>query len=100
MNITNIHAAAELPNLSEIDSNAQPAALEDILKSTLANANGDANAYTSAIEGHFSDSTSFSNPGQLVKLQTDISNYNIYVSLASALTRKAVSAVETIVKAQ
>ena len=87
-------------NLSEIEPAGKPAALEDILKSTLADANNKANFDKTAINGQFVNPVDFSKPEKLIALQTRISDYNIYVSLASTLTRKAVSAVETLVKAQ
>jgi hypothetical protein len=100
MNITNIQPVQAMRNLSEIEPAGKPAALDDILKSTLADANGKANFDKAAIEGQFVNPVDFAKPEQLIALQTDISDYNIYVSLASTLTRKAVSAVETLVKAQ
>lgn len=39
------------------------------------------------------------NPEKLFKIQQDTSDYNIKVSLISALTRKAVGAVETVLRA-
>jgi hypothetical protein len=40
-----------------------------------------------------------SDPGHLFALQQRISDYNLQVSLTSAVTRKAVSAVETLLRA-
>ena len=100
MDITNIHPAQAIRNLSEIEPAGKPAALEDILKSTLADANNQANVGKTAIEGPLITPVNFTEPEQLIALQNNISDYNIYISLASTLTRKAVSAVETLVKAQ
>lgn len=82
MNITNPHAVPALPSLSEIESPERPATLDAILKQTLA------------------DPVDFAQSEKLIALQTELSDYSIYVSLASTLARKAVSAVETLVKAQ
>jgi hypothetical protein len=100
MNITNIQLAPAMRDLSEIEPAGKPAALEDILKSALANANDKAGFDKAAIEGRLAHPVDFAKPEQLIAMQTEISDYNIYISLASTLTRKAVSAVETLVKAQ
>jgi type III secretion apparatus needle protein len=100
MNITNIQPVQAMRELSEIEPAGKPAALEDLLKSALADANGKASFDKGAIESAFVNPVNFSKPEQLIALQTNISDYNIYISLASTLTRKAVSAVETLVKAQ
>lgn len=100
MKISHIQTVTIAPDLSEIDSDTHPGTLEDILKNTLASANEKANADTADIAGRFSNPGNFADPGQLIRLQAEISDYNIYVSMASTLTRKAVSAVETLVKAQ
>lgn len=99
MDITNIHTATLAPNLSEIEPEGQHAALDDILKSTLAEANSKANTDKASIGAAF-DAPEFADPEKLVALQTKLSDYNIFISLTSTLTRKAVSAVETLVKAQ
>ncbi|AOJ09966.1 type III secretion system protein [Burkholderia sp. ABCPW 14] len=100
MNITNPHAVSAPPSLSEIESPDRPATLDAILKQTLADANDKSNVAKASIESRLADPVDFAHPEKLIALQTELSDYNIYVSLASTLARKAVSAVETLVKAQ
>lgn len=100
MDITNLHIAHAASELSEIESHEHPAALEDILKQTLADANDKANFDKASIAERLINPANASNPKNLVALQTEVSDYNINISLASTLTRKAVSAVETLVKGQ
>ncbi|WP_394335903.1 type III secretion system inner rod subunit SctI [Burkholderia savannae] len=90
----------ELPSLSEIESSGPPATLETILKQTLSDANDNANVAKTIIETQLADPVNFARPEKLIALQTELSDYNISMSLASTLARKAVSAVETLVKAQ
>ncbi len=77
-----------------------PATLDAILKQTLADANEKSNAAKTSIESRLADPVDFAQSEKLIALQTELSDYSIYVSLASTLARKAVSAVETLVKAQ
>ncbi|MCU9952219.1 MULTISPECIES: type III secretion system inner rod subunit SctI [Burkholderia] len=100
MNITNPHTAPALPPLSEIESPERPATLDAILQQTLTDANDKSNAAKASIESRLTDPVDFAHPEKLIALQVELSDYNIYVSLASTLARKAVSAVETLVKAQ
>ncbi|MEN9659902.1 MAG: hypothetical protein RL571_3367 [Pseudomonadota bacterium] len=46
------------------------------------------------------NSAAVTNPAQLYEMQMAIANYTLDISLASTLARKAVSTVETLVKAQ
>jgi len=41
-----------------------------------------------------------SNPDSLLEWQNDLGEYNNYISLVSALTRKTVSTIETLEKSQ
>jgi len=100
MNITNIHLSPGAPNLSEVESPSGPAALGDILKRTLSETDCNASIATASIETRLTNPAELGRPESLLDLQTKISDYNIYISLASTLTRKAVSAVETLVKSQ
>jgi hypothetical protein len=100
MNITNIHLSPGAPNLSEVESPSGPAALGDILKRTLSETDRNASIATASIETRLTNPAELGRPESLLDLQTKISDYNIYISLASTLTRKAVSAVETLVKSQ
>ncbi|WP_071750593.1 type III secretion system inner rod subunit SctI [Burkholderia ubonensis] len=100
MNITNLHLPSISSQLSEIDSTGRHTSLDAILRQTIGKANDSANSEKSRIEAGLSNPVDFTHPGKLIALQSELSNYSIYVSLASTLTRKAVSAVETLVKAQ
>ncbi|MDN7674938.1 type III secretion system inner rod subunit SctI [Burkholderia oklahomensis] len=100
MNITNPLAVSPPPSLSEIESPDRPATLDAILKQTLVDANDKSNVAKASIESRLADPVDFAHPEKLIALQTELSDYNIYISLASTLARKAVSAVETLVKAQ
>ncbi|KVM73948.1 hypothetical protein WJ60_06400 [Burkholderia ubonensis] len=100
MNITHLQHALPSAQLSEIDNGSRAGSLDDVLKDALVRANGAANADKSAITTSFESPLALSDPGRLVELQTRLSDYNIYVSLTSTLARKAVSTVETLVKAQ
>ncbi|WP_323117690.1 type III secretion system inner rod subunit SctI [Burkholderia alba] len=100
MNITNPHAVSALSPLSEIESSDHPATLDTILKHVVASANDQSNVAKSSIESRLADPVDFAHPEKLVALQTELSDYGIAMSLASTLARKAVSAVETLVKAQ
>ncbi|RWA54568.1 hypothetical protein AU476_09590 [Cupriavidus sp. UYMSc13B] len=100
MDIHNIQAVSAFRNFSEIEPDAFPVALDDILKSAFVDANHRASTDMAEIDARIADSATFTNPKQLFELQTNLANYNIYTSLVSTLTRKAVSAVETLIKAQ
>ncbi|SIT44999.1 Type III secretion system protein BsaK [Paraburkholderia ribeironis] len=100
MDITDIQAASRMRTLGEIEADGEPQTLGDLLRSALVEANRKASADSAQIDARIADFGTFGDPKQLFALQTDLANYNIYVSLVSTLTRKAVSAVETLVKAQ
>lgn len=59
-----------------------------------------ANVTTSDIESRLANPVNFAKPENLEALQTDLLDYNIRISLVSTLARKAVSAVETLIKTQ
>lgn len=46
------------------------------------------------------NSAAVTNPEQLYKMQNELTNYTLDISIASTLARKAVSTIETLVKAQ
>ncbi|WP_429522667.1 type III secretion system inner rod subunit SctI [Paraburkholderia youngii] len=100
MKITDIQAISTMRTPAEIEAEGDSQTLGDLLKNELVEVNRKASADGAQIEARIADFANLSNPKQLFALQTDLANYNIYVSLVSTLTRKAVSAVETLVKAQ
>jgi len=100
MNTANLYFSPFIHDPSEIGPTDRPAALEDILKRTLAEADRKASIDTASIAARLANTVDFGHPERLIALQTEIADYNIYISLASTLTRKAVSAVETLVKGQ
>ncbi|MEX3846706.1 type III secretion system inner rod subunit SctI [Paraburkholderia sp. BR10882] len=100
MNITHVQAASRMRTLSEIEAVGEPQPLGELVANALVDANRKAGTDSARIDDRIADFRTFSDPKQLFALQTDLSNYNIYVSLVSTLTRKAISAVETLIKAQ
>ncbi|KVT54033.1 hypothetical protein WK55_22120 [Burkholderia ubonensis] len=60
--------------------------------------NNSANAHMTAI--NHASARDLTDPNNLATLQETLSDYNIEISMASSLSRKAISAVETLVKAQ
>jgi len=100
MNISNIASAAGANPLSELGRTETPAALEDLLKQAYSEAAGQVEQVKAGIDARFANRADFTKPEQLIALQTELSDFNIRMSLASTLARKGVSAVETLVKAQ
>ncbi|ONC26357.1 hypothetical protein AQ914_04560 [Burkholderia pseudomallei] len=100
MNISNLQLAPKLPDLSETQSSGQGASLDSMVAHAFNDLDTTAQADKTRIESRFANPTALSNPANLLALQNDLSNYNIYVSLASTFSRKAVSTVETLVKGQ
>ncbi|CAM3561107.1 hypothetical protein BS639_15275 [Rouxiella silvae] len=73
--------------------------LDQQLISVYANNAEKFNAQKQHVLGQLSSVNSPSSPEQLFSIQQQTADYNIEVSLISALTRKATSAVETLLRA-
>ncbi|VVE37105.1 hypothetical protein PHO31112_03945 [Pandoraea horticolens] len=101
-NTANIHPRPPLlataQDMSEIDAGGSPVQLDALLQRMLTSVNDTANVDKSAIAEHFSNRADFTKPENLIELLSKVSDYNISISLESSLARKAVSAIETLVK--
>jgi hypothetical protein len=85
-------------DMSEIDAGGNPVQLDALLQRMLSNANDAANLDKTAIAEHFTNRADFANPEKLIELLSKVSDYNLSISLESSLARKAISAIETLVK--
>lgn len=100
MNITNLHNISLMNEMREMDSHNTATNLETVLKQSLQNINDKSNNMKNGIENQLDNPLDLTRPENLLAFQTNISDYNIYISLVSTVARKAVSSVETLVKGQ
>lgn len=82
------------------DDNSESGALplDDRLINIIADADADAATQMANIEAHASNLVDFSSPENLTALNTKLADYTIDISLKSALARKTVGTVETLIK--
>jgi len=78
----------------------EPMSLEDRMVNSYADASISAGQERNALMRAASDPSVTSDPEQLYKLQTQMSEFVIKMNLTSTLARKAVGCVETLIKAQ
>jgi len=93
-----IHSAPAAVGLTQIDTAQAPTSLDDMVQQAFEHVNASANAHKADLDHAIG--SDLTNPRNLAALQATLSDYNIEVSMASSLSRKAISAVETLVKAQ
>ncbi|WP_175924626.1 type III secretion system inner rod subunit SctI [Burkholderia latens] len=98
MTIPLVHGVPAVFDLTEIDTAHAPASLDDMVQHAFQRMNESANAHKVDLDRAIG--SDLTNPRNLVKLQETLSDYNIEISMASSLSRKAISTVETLVKAQ
>nr|WP_238938630.1 type III secretion system inner rod subunit SctI [Pseudomonas typographi] len=77
---------------------ATPVSLEDRLLGAYASAGVETRQAEAAIQAII-DSPDITHPEVLAKLQTQLAQYNVDVTLLNALVRKAVGTVETLLRA-
>lgn len=73
--------------------------LEDILRQAVAHNAVEISQQKSLVLKMANDPTYTSNPEMLSRIQEGASQYNLTVSLYSAMTRKAVNAIDTLIRA-
>lgn len=100
MNAVHLPMDMGVPDLSEMHPDGQGTSLDAMLKQAFESLDTKAASDKQQIDSHFANAASLSSPENLIALQEQLQNYNIFISLASTVTRKAVSTVETLVKAQ
>jgi hypothetical protein len=83
----------------ELSSSAEPVSLEARMLTSVADAALGAARQREEIMQAVSAPEVVSNPGKLIKLQMELSDYVLEMNLKSILARKTVSVVETLVKA-
>ncbi|WP_063893991.1 type III secretion system inner rod subunit SctI [Burkholderia ubonensis] len=98
MTISAVHGAPAVFDLTSIETAHPPASLDDMVQQAFTQVNDSANAHMASID--HASTRDLTDPNNLAALQETLSDYNIEISMASSLSRKAISAVETLVKAQ
>lgn len=98
MSIPSIHGVPAVFDVSPVESAHAPASLDDMVQQAFQHMNNSANTHMAAINHVIAGDPS--DPSHLAKLQAAMSDYNIEITMAGELSRKAISAVETLVKAQ
>ncbi|MFU9136521.1 type III secretion system inner rod subunit SctI [Erwinia tasmaniensis] len=79
-------------------SEASPVSLEDRMLQAYTRTASDAQAEQADVISRLQMRNVISDPAELFKLQQRTSDYNLQVSMISTLTRKGVSAVETLLR--
>ncbi|CAM3853815.1 type III secretion system inner rod subunit SctI [Serratia silvae] len=89
-------ALKEIADISMEDSNVQ--SLEELMIRAYAQTASGAQIEQKAVLSKLQQDSVTSDPAELFKLQQRTADYNLQVSLISTLTRKGVSAVETLLR--
>lgn len=99
MNVTPLTRLTGAANLSGIPEGGNGVSLDNMLRQAVTELDAAAESSKLAVEAGL-NSSSLTNPANLIAMQARLSDYNIFISLASTVARKGVGVVETIVKGQ
>lgn len=100
MNVTPLTRHLDAANLSGISGGGSGVSLDNMLQQAVKGLDQTAESNKLAVEAALENNPSLTNPANLIAMQVKLSDYNIFISLASTLARKGVGVVETLVKGQ